>query len=204
MTRAPTPTKPITAGHFPVATTFDYHTMSPTSAEALRKQAARIREQVQITARAIVAIGKDLLAVKQSLGHGRFSQWVEAECGFSMRSADNYIRAATFAEGKMETVSILPPATIYRLASKKAAPEVVEVVISRAESGTVTDDSAVKAMLTEAASARRKAAHQVRQPPASCPRATRRHDECSHVIPTCSWIGRLQSSLRAPRRSPRP
>ena len=35
-----------------------------------------------------------------------------------MRSAQNYMRAAEFAEGKHETVSLLEPAAVYKLVAK--------------------------------------------------------------------------------------
>ena len=142
----------------PAVTVFEYDAVSPDIANALRRQAARIREQVRSTTTAIIGIGRDLIAAKQHLAHGKFCQWVEDECGFNIRTAANYMRAAIFAEDKMETVSILPPATLYKLASKNAPPEVVKAVISRAELGTVTPDDEVKAMLQEAAFKRHKAA----------------------------------------------
>jgi hypothetical protein len=48
----------------------------------------------------IVWIGRDLLAVKQMLEHGQFVHWVAKECGFSIRTAQNYMRVAEFFEGK--------------------------------------------------------------------------------------------------------
>jgi hypothetical protein len=144
-------------------TVFKYDAVSPDIANALRQQAARIREQVRSTTTAIIGIGRDLIAAKQHLAHGQFCQWVADECGFNIRTAANYMRAAIFAEDKMETVSILPPATLYKLASKSAPPEVVKEVISRAEAGTVTPDCEVKAMLDEAGFARRQVEHKNRK-----------------------------------------
>jgi hypothetical protein len=52
------------------------------------------------------------------LGHGQFVQWLESECGFSLRSARNYMRASEFAADKNATIARLPPATLYRLSAK--------------------------------------------------------------------------------------
>ena len=118
---------------------FDYGSLSPEVAEALREKTDRIRHQVKATATAIVWIGRDLTAVKQMLGHGQFVRWVESECGFSARTAQNYMRVAEFLEGKSATVALLPPATLYRLSAKNAPPEVVAAVTERAAAGKISE-----------------------------------------------------------------
>ena len=82
----------------------------PTTAEFLRNRATRIRQGVKSTVEAICDIGVQLCGAKQMLGHGQFVQWVESECGFSLRSAQNYMRASEFAADKYATVALLPPA----------------------------------------------------------------------------------------------
>jgi hypothetical protein len=139
-------------------TTFDYSTLPTDVAGPLREQAARIRERVKNTTIAIIEIGRDLLAVKQQkLQHGQFCTWVEAECQFTIRTAANYMRAAEFAGGKLETVSNLSPAIIYRLAGKSSPPEIVTEVISRIESGASISEEEIKAKLSAAASQKRDA-----------------------------------------------
>lgn len=63
--------------------------------------AAEINEQHRLaTARAGEAIahakraGEMLKKVKAELGHGRFAQWIEANCEFGTRQARRYIQAA--------------------------------------------------------------------------------------------------------------
>ncbi len=67
---------------------------------------------------AICDIGVQLCGAKLKLGHGQFVQWVESECGFSLRSAQNYMRASEFAADKYATVALLPPATCTALSAK--------------------------------------------------------------------------------------
>jgi hypothetical protein len=74
---------------------------------------------------------------------------VKTECGFTTRAARNYMRAAEFAEGKSETISDLPPATLYLLASKSTPPAVATEIIARVESGEIVSDETVKSALTE-------------------------------------------------------
>jgi hypothetical protein len=130
--------------------TFTYDAMPAVTAAALRTEARRIREMVITTTTAIIEIGRALISVKQSLEHGQFGEWVEAECGFGLRTAENYIRASQFAEGKTKYVSLLNPATVYRLAAKSAPPEIVQTVLDRAANGEIIADGDVAAAFDEA------------------------------------------------------
>ena len=140
------------------AITFDYGALDADTANSLRRQAERIRAQVKTTTCTIIEIGRDILAVKQHLKHGQFSKWVEAECGFTVRSAQNYMRAAEFAEGKHETVSLLEPAAVYKLVAKSTPPAVVAAAISRIESGEALNEASIKEMMGHARYEAREAA----------------------------------------------
>jgi hypothetical protein len=141
------PDKQVSVLAEPVTAVFDYTGVAVGDAEQLRAHATRIRANIRSTTAAILAIGVDLIAAKQRLDHGQFSAWVEAECGFAVRSAERYIAAAKLAEGKNDTVSLLPPATVYALAAKSTPPEVIEAVISRVEAGEVLSNTVVKEMI---------------------------------------------------------
>ena len=129
---------------------FNYDALPVLTAKTLRTQATRIRKLVKTTTTTIIEVGHDLIAVKRTLDHGQFGAWVEAECGFSLRTAENYIRAAEFAEGKSEIVSLLPPTTVYRLSSKSAPPDLVKSFIEVASRGDVVSERSVKDALEEA------------------------------------------------------
>jgi hypothetical protein len=94
-------------------TTFDYGALDAEIADS--RQAERIRARIKTTTCTIIDIGRDILAVKQHLNHGQFSKWVEAECGFNIRSAQRYTGVAALAADKYDTVSLLEPATVYKL-----------------------------------------------------------------------------------------
>jgi hypothetical protein len=130
---------------------FNYRTLEPDLAEKLQQQAERIRQRIGKTTEAIIEIGRDLLAVKQSLGHGHFVTWVETEVGISKRTAQVYMAAARFADGngKSAIVALLPPTTLHRLTAKSAPEEVVDAVLSRVEAGQVVPDRAVATMIAE-------------------------------------------------------
>jgi hypothetical protein len=89
--------------------------------DVLRKLAEQVRNHSRSSTKAIIAIGEALRDAKPHLGHGKFRGWVEAECGFTIRTAQNYMRAAELTD-KSETVSRLNPAAIYRLAKASTPP----------------------------------------------------------------------------------
>ena len=113
----------------PAIDRFDYGALPPPQAKELRTVAEKICRRTAAITSAIIETGRDLVVAKHALAHGQFSQWVEAECGFTHRTAQNYMRVAQFADGKSETVSLLAPSSIYALASKAAPPAVVHEVL---------------------------------------------------------------------------
>jgi Protein of unknown function (DUF3102) len=129
---------------------FDYSMLPAEVAEALRNQTKRIRDRLRNTMEAIIEIGRDLLAVQEKLEHGQFCKWVEAECGFTVRSADNYMNVARMAADNLETVSILPPAVAYLIAPKKTPADILDQVLAAAAAGETIDPKVVKGQLTRA------------------------------------------------------
>jgi hypothetical protein len=81
------------------------------------RAAQRIREYQRTSTADMLEIGNLLNEVKATLPHGAFGKWLEAEVGWTQRTAQNYMRAAEAFAGKCETVSHIPPAILYRLAS---------------------------------------------------------------------------------------
>ena len=136
---------------------FDYNNLPEAQSENLRKQAVRIRERTKATTAAIIEIGRDLLAIKQTLEHGQFIKWIEIECLCSIRAAQNYMRAAEFSEGKSASVAYLPPATIYKLAARNTPPEIITAVMGRLGAGGVVLGADVDAALAIARQQRRDA-----------------------------------------------
>ena len=96
-----------------------------------------------------IEAGCHLRWVKQRLPHGQFGAWLRAELGMSERTAQNWMRVATTFEGKYETVSDLPQATVYRLAAKSTPDAVREEVASASEQGQRPDASTIEAMVRD-------------------------------------------------------
>lgn len=138
----------------PATAIFDYTTLAA-DASWLQQQAENIRAKVRTTTATIIEIGAALLDVKARLEHGHFGTWVSAECGFTIRSAQNYMSVAELAAGKSETVAYLPPAVAYKIAAKSTPPGVVNAVVERAAAGNIPSEAAVREMLHEARHQRR-------------------------------------------------
>jgi hypothetical protein len=115
-----------TAAGFPIIAVHDGrdNVLTPAQLALAARAAQRIREYQRTSTAAMLEIGKLLNEVKAELPHGEFGRWLEGEVGWTQRTAQNYMRAAEAFIGKSETVSHLPPVTLYRL----AAPSIPEGV----------------------------------------------------------------------------
>ncbi len=127
---------------------FDYGTVSTDTARVLQDAADGVRQVLQ---QSIPEIGRHLLAAKEALPHGRFVAWATVELQMKARTAQNYMRAAAFLDGKSETLSQLPPTIVYALAAPDAPSAVVQDVVTAAEAGTPLPASTIKSRLELAA-----------------------------------------------------
>jgi hypothetical protein len=113
-------------------------------ADELAVIADRIRGRIRRTTADIIATGNDLLTVKAKLEHGEFITWIDREFQMTDRTARNYMQAAEWALGKSETVSVLPPATVYKLSSPSTPETIKAEVIADLEAGRPVDHRAVE------------------------------------------------------------
>jgi hypothetical protein len=111
---------------------FDYTAVPADTTEILRSTALRIKDRMQAS---IIDTGRDLLAVKNMLGHGAFGHWLKVEFGSTDRTARNFMGAAELADAKSEIVSVLPATVLYRLASPSTPDAVRDAMVSRLERG---------------------------------------------------------------------
>ena len=91
----------------------------------------------------MLEIGRLLNEVKDLVEHGQWLSWLRRYTALISRSAQRYMKAASWADArKIDTVSLfdlqhLSPKAIYALASGKYDDEVVELVLSAAPSNAV-------------------------------------------------------------------
>jgi len=123
---------------------FDYGSLPPSVCKFLVGQAARIR---QYSTKSIIQIGRDLLGAKHYLSHGEFLSWVESEVGFPRRTAQAYMRVASWASSKSATVALLPPTALYALSSSGVPQEFVEEVLRGVENGDQIDLRSLRAQV---------------------------------------------------------
>jgi hypothetical protein len=85
-------------------------------------------------------LGRLLNEAKALVEHGEWLPWLRRHTALSASSAQNYMKAAVWVDGKNATVGYLDleylsPGAIYALASGKYSPEVVEQVLDAAAAG---------------------------------------------------------------------
>jgi hypothetical protein len=68
-------------------TTFSYEQLAFDIAEMVQQSADRIHERIKRASEEVFPIGRELNRVKDVLPHGTFLAWVEAEFGWSQRTA---------------------------------------------------------------------------------------------------------------------
>jgi hypothetical protein len=136
--------------------TFDYGSLDAETAASIRATAGNIRERMK---RNVVETGRDFIRVKAQLGHGAFGRWLKAEFEMTVRTAQNYMRAADLANRKSETVSHLSAKALYKLAAPSTPDAARDDVIARLQRGEVMTaervDTAIRFARNEAAHARR-------------------------------------------------
>jgi hypothetical protein len=124
---------------------FNYDLLETKLADKVRTAADRIRERIKKTVQDIIAVGNDLLAVKEVLPHGQFLPWLKAEFGWSERSAQNFMSVAEkFKSAKIADLHIQPSAA-YLL----AAPSVPDEAREKAEAGEEVTLAAAKEIVAE-------------------------------------------------------
>jgi hypothetical protein len=112
-----------------VTKAFDYSTLEETKRVQLQTKADAIRMRMSRTADDIIAIGQDLIEVKQNLEHGQFIDWLEAEFEMNLRTAQRFMQVASrFSEN--DNVSYLPASVLYELASPSTSDDIIEEVLT--------------------------------------------------------------------------
>ncbi len=136
-----------------LTTGFDYSVLPADVASFAREVASRVRSRHQATVAGLIETGKDLILMKERLGHGNFLRWIEDEFQMSDQSARNYMNAADAFGSKSKTVLDLPPTVVYALAAPSTPEPVRQSVFAKYEAGERIEASAVKIMVREARAA---------------------------------------------------
>ncbi len=130
--------------------------MSPAiaiSVAELRESAARIRLLRQKATEHAIDIGRELLRIKASLPHGAFVKWVQKECEFKIRTAQDLMKLARAADVDGRPVALLMPSTLRLFMSKNTPESVRRLVLEKLEKGERVSRSALKSAIRQAKSA---------------------------------------------------
>lgn len=84
------------------------------SVVTLDDRANKIRQLSFNVAHDIIEIGLELIAAKQEVGHGGWSDWLKKEFAWSQRTANNFMRVAE-RFGKLENVCQFKPSTLQTM-----------------------------------------------------------------------------------------
>ena len=135
---------------------FNYGQLAPVEAAEVRAASERIKIRMKRTAEDIVAIGQDLIATKERLGHGRFGEWIAAEFDMSDMTAKRLMQVAD-RFGKSNILFDFKPSILYSLAAPSTPDEVVGKVIEAKQAGESVTTADVKKWKEEAQIARAEA-----------------------------------------------
>ena len=115
---------------------FNYYALDRDTADYVRNLTGEIRTRGQRMCTELIAIGHDLINVKDALPHGQFGRWLTAEFGWSERTARNYMALAeAFGHLNSATLADSEPTALYALAANTVPDEVRERFIAQAGAG---------------------------------------------------------------------
>lgn len=120
----------------PIPGGFDYAALPDGDAAHVLRARDAVRVHHRRGCESVVAIGRALLDAKGRLPRGQFGRWLDAEFGWSERTARNYMSAAEVFDGlDPATLAAIEPTALYMLAATSTPDDVCEDFIGQAERG---------------------------------------------------------------------
>jgi hypothetical protein len=134
--------KPVAAE---VSFLFDYSVVDAGVRDEVQQNIQAIHGLTKTAAKAVIEIGKRLIAIKTKLEHGQFLPCIKAEFGWSDRMAQRFMAVAeAFKSDNLSDLSFAPSA-LYALAAPSVPDDVRQEAITLAANGqTVTHATAKK------------------------------------------------------------
>ncbi len=150
--RAPNQARPLVprAAQAEITIPFTYSDLPASVAAELDVVTTRIKDRLTRQVSDIIETGRDLLDVKSKLDHGQFESWLSNEFNMTDRTARRFMQAATWAEGKTDTVSVLMPTAVYLLSAKSTPDVVQEQVVERIEKGLPAEPEMIRHLIKDA------------------------------------------------------
>ena len=129
---------------------FAYSDLPAPIAAEVRDATARIKNRLGRQVNDMIETGNDLIGVKSKTEHGQFERWLDSELGMNIRTAQRFMRAAEWAEGKNDTVSHLPPTMVYLLSAPSTPESIQRQVLDDLEAGKPINQHEVRGAVAEA------------------------------------------------------
>ena len=133
-----------------ITTPFTYTDLPAPVAAEVKAATTRIKDRLTKQVKDIIETGHDLIEVKSKLEHGQFERWLDGEFGMAVRTAQRFMRASEWAQGKNDIVSHLTPTTVYMLSAKSAPESVHEQVVERLEHGLPAEPEYIRHVIQDA------------------------------------------------------
>lgn len=134
-----------------LVSSFDYEVLDAEQRIVVQQRTGEIRERLRRSAQEIWEIGQKLADVRSRLKHGQFDAWLNAEFGWSRRTAYNFINVyEAFGERANLAQTEIATSALYLLAAPSTPQEVREEFLQRAKEGeTLTHKELRQALKAE-------------------------------------------------------
>ena len=114
-----------TPSQMPAIVGFKYDSVGDAAlASEMQIAASRIRDRMKA---ALIDVGRDLIAIKDRVEHGKFVEWVENECLINIRTAQRMMAAVELITTN-DKLSYLPRTTLELLAVSATPRPTVEAI----------------------------------------------------------------------------
>ena len=126
---------------------FDYGELRGPDIKRCESAVERIDKLQRRMACDVIAIGGELLAVKERLEHGQFGNWIKHYFGWSHMTAHRMMQVAEVLGDKFNNLLSIDTSALYLLASDKCPDELREDMLARAEKGERITHATVRSEL---------------------------------------------------------
>jgi DUF3102 family protein len=116
----------------------------------LEEAAARIKSLRKKATEHAVEIGRELRRIKAALPHGVFVKWVEKECEFKIRMAQDLMKLAREVGSNSDAAAVMLPSTLRVYLSKETPSEVRHLVKARVDNGERVSRSELQSAIADA------------------------------------------------------
>lgn len=108
------------------------------AADAVRSHAIEIKRHERRANESVIEAGRHLVAVKDSLSHGQWSDWLATEFSMTDRTAQTLMNIADRFDGKSEIISDLSSTVLGLLAAPSVPDAAIDAVVEASAHGKVT------------------------------------------------------------------